>query len=58
MRFLLISVALLLSGCYPTHWRATPFCQYCLGDKVQELWADGNTNYDKTWANRESLIYA
>ena len=33
MRSLLISVALLLSGCYPTHWRNTPFCGYCLGDK-------------------------
>jgi len=25
---------------------------------VQELWAGGNTNYDKVWANRASLIYA
>ena len=30
---LLITGVLLLIGCYPTHWRATPFCQYCLGDK-------------------------
>jgi len=33
MRVLLIAVALLLSGCYPTHWRNTPFCGYCLGDR-------------------------
>jgi hypothetical protein len=25
---------------------------------VQELWASGNTNYDKVWVNRVSLIYA